>query len=228
MSLCVGCSGVYMLMAAAFLPTMQAAQQGMQQQVEKERQSKINKLKAEEDKAETPAEQDQLKAEREQLENAPSAKMPDMSKLYGFNDRRVTGYFAIDFGTALVLNVMLLISGIGLLGLKPWARRLGIYTSIAKIARLVVLYTGYIVVIMPIQVAAMTEMIAEMSRIQPRGPQGPPPQQMGTMMGLGMTMYAVVFVLLAIIYPAISWYLLCRPSVKAACVDPGTYDPRVT
>ena len=51
--------------------------------------------------------------------------------------------------TGLVVNIAMLTAGIGLVRRKLWGIRLGIWTALSKIARLLLLYTYFALVIVP-------------------------------------------------------------------------------
>src|SRR5262249_43401668 len=133
------------------------------------------------------------------------------------------GFYLVDVVTGMILNVLLLISGIGLVRLKEWGRVTGLWVAAIKIARLVVIYSINIVVIVPIMTKQFADMFEDIARAAPPGPRGagaPAMTEVGPAMGTMMTAAAIGIMIVGSIYPAIVLWLLSRPGVKAACTNP--------
>ena len=215
--LCGLCSGLYVSAIAMAGPAMKGANAQMQGEFQEERDKEIADLKAQEETAVDDAARDEIVKQRTELEAQPLPNMPDFSKMYGMGDQRVATFMGIDIGTAVVLNILLLVSGIGLLGLNNWARQLGVLVAALKIFRLVVLYSVFVFAIVPIMIGQMMEGFAEMAKMNPRAGAPPMPPQTATFMGTMWTVCAVATVLIGVIFPALCWYFLTRPPVRAAC-----------
>lgn len=213
--LCGLCSGVYVAVLTQMSPMIA---EKMQEEIQKERDQQVEDLKAQEETAVDDEARAEIVKQREKLEEEPE-QMPDFGKLYGMGDRRVATFMGIDIGSALVLNILLLVSGIGLLGLSNWARKLGVCVAVLKIVRLVTLYSVFIFAIVPIMISQTLEAVEEFAKHQKGG--APMPPQMATSMGTMWTVFAVATVIVGVIFPALCWYFLTRPTVKAAC-QPAT------
>jgi hypothetical protein len=94
-----------------------------------------------------------------------------------------------------------------------------------KIIRLVALNTFLALVLVPRMARGFTsmfqEMFDEMAKAAPPGQRMPGQAeltQMGTMIGVMMTVYAVAMVIFGVVYPVVVLIVLSRPRVKASCV----------
>jgi hypothetical protein len=223
--LCGVCSGMNIMMQSAMGPMMAMHQQQFQQALEAERQEQIQRLQAQEQAAQDEQEKADLRAQQERLKAQPLPRMPN---IMGFmQDPLVQGYYIVDIFSGLLLNALLLISGIGLVGMKEWGRVTALWTAGLKIVRLVVLYGFFAVVGVPVIVQQFTamfrQMLDEFGRMAPPGQKMPGPNelaQMGTGMGIMMTASAVAIIIFGVIYPVIMLIVLTRPNVKAACAVP--------
>lgn len=225
--LCGACSGASAILQIAMAPMsagyQKAMQEAMHAQVLQEHQQKIDSLQKLEDAETDPLIKAQFTVQRQTLEQTPPpvVDFPDMTKLY--QDAYLVAFMAADFSTGLVLNGMLLASGIGLLAAKRWGRRLGLWVASLKIARLVALYGFAIAVVIPGIAKAMGEMVEAMMKQTPRPPGQPPLPPMGQtfamVYGVGLSAGAILMILCGAIYPAVMLWVLTRPGVKTACGD---------
>ena len=55
--------------------------------------------------------------------------MPDTRKMSGLDNPTVWGFYVVDAVSGLVLNILMLIVGCGLLGMREWARQGGVMLS---------------------------------------------------------------------------------------------------
>jgi hypothetical protein len=214
--LCGLCMGFYVLIFSSMGPLMAGQQPQLQKRLEQLRQDQIRKLEAEEQAAATDQEKRRIR-EQIRLVQAQPIKIPDMSKLLG--DQRVWGFYLVDVLTGLILNVAMLVAGIGLVCLSRWGRTLGIWVAAIKILRLVVLYGLFIVVIVPIQTQQIIAFFEEIEKTLPPGGRGGAAATRGDLAAFGamMTGYAIGLVITGVIYPIIALILLTRPGVGAAC-----------
>jgi hypothetical protein len=220
--LCVSCSGMSLLVStqAGMGQMMQAQQAQMNQQLKADRQREVQALEQQEQKAPTPEEKARLQAQRKALEAQPDVKVPDFQKMYGLDDAQVRSYLLTDTLSAFVLDLAMIISGIGLVSLREWGRRAALWVAGLKVLRLVSLYSFYIVVIIPVMSKRMEQFFDEMAKAGQQG--GAPPGAPGgaafaSFMGGMMTVFAVAMIVLGSIYPVIVLLVLSRPAVKAAC-----------
>jgi hypothetical protein len=221
--LCGTCGTVYTMMLVVAGPLMQANEGNMKDTMQQIRDKELEERDRQIEKTDDADVKQQLQAERDKRAAEPVV-VPDFTKVYGMSDPRVTGYYLVDLFSALLLNLGMLVSGIGLIGIKEWGRRLGIWVARLKLLRLVVLYGIFLAVVMPIQVESMREGFAEMEKMAPARGNRPPnmPAAVATGMTYTLAGTAIGMVVLGAIYPAISWLLLRRESVKAACTqEPG-------
>ncbi len=226
--LCGLCSVVSVMTQIAMAPMLTAAQQQMQQRVkdqqEAERTEQLRILNEQEQAATTEEEKQKIQNQRQGVQTAPTVVMPvmpDMTKMYGMNDPHVLAYFLTDILSSVLMNSFLVISGVGLVGMKEWGRKLAIWVAAIKIGRLFVSQFYNIVVVVPVWVKQMTEVMEQMMTQMPPGPGGGPPpgfgSQLATIYGIMFTVAAVGTLVIGSIYPGILLWMLTRSDAKAAC-----------
>src|SRR5262245_41702328 len=144
----------------------------------------------------------------------------EMDRAVPYNKFVLSGIHLLDF----VLGALFVVGGIGLLGLKPWARSLCLFVAAAFIL-LKVVEGGYRVVVVNPNVQRLTqEAIARQTakmNTPPRKGDAPapapvpaqPPATAGTVTSGAMTAAVVIAWL---IYPAVLLVMLSTASVKAA------------
>jgi len=221
------CCGLQLFAQMTLAPMFTAqSQQQMQAALIAERQQQVQRLRDQEKAAKSDEEKAELQTQIKNLEAMPPPKMPDFTKVYGTDDPRVVGYWITDFVSGMILNLLLLISGIGLLTVKEWGRKLGVWVAGLKIVRLLALYGFAIIVIVPLTTERIIQMMKEMQENFPPGPQKAAPslEEMATVMGTMMTVSFVATIVLGAIYPVVALIVLTRPSVKAACTMPPSDD----
>lgn len=215
--LCGICSGIYVAWIPLMQPMMQAQQQQFDQQMAAERQKQLADLRQQEKQAKSDEERQPIVARRKHLEAQPLPKMPNMGDMSGLSDPWIRGFYAGDLGSGLLMNILMIVAGIGLVNYRAWGRTLGVWVAGIKIVRLIGLYTYAVLWIVPIQVQAFLNMVKEMSAGQP-GAQNPDElAKFATTMGIMMSVSWITIMVLGIIYPAVSLWLLTRPYVKQAC-----------
>lgn len=216
--LCVSCYGFYTFMFAAMNPAMQAAQA----QEKAERQQSIDDLKQKIDQETDADKRVELQEELDDLEARPDPVMPDMRKMSGFKDTKVLAFYIVDTASGLILNLLMLIVGCGLLGLREWGRRGGVVLSAIKLIRLVVLYGIGVAVIAPLQGEYIADGLLEIVKQMPQRQQAPQPPagELAKVYTVMLTGSFLATMLLGAIYPAISLWVLTRDSAKAATSRP--------
>jgi len=220
--LCGICSGLGLAMQSAMGPMLAVQQKQFQQMMEADRQRKLQELQDREQAAQNEEEKAAIQARQKALKAQPLPKMPDIAKFsqqVGFQ-----AYWIVDVVTGLILNILMVVSGIGLLHFKEWGRQQGLWVAALKIVRLVAVYGFFILVVVPNMAKAFTtmfqEMAAEMAKTAPPGQRVPGPAemgQMGTLLGIWYTAFAIGMIILGVIYPVIVLILLSRPRVNSAC-----------
>lgn len=217
-SLMIGCLSLYALGMAVMMPYIVAGMEKANDDMQKQQQERQDKRIAELDKliadAETDAEKESLLAEKDLVASTEPVEMPNM--LAAMNDPKMIAYSITDGSTGLLLNALLLCSGIGLLSQKEWARKLALWVAGLKIIRQIILQTVNIIVIVPIQVEMAKQMFDQM---QPNGA-GAPPFNMASFQGVMYASMAVLTLVVSCIYPALTLWFLSRPGVKVVCA-PG-------
>jgi hypothetical protein len=190
-----------------------------QAKVEQQRKDQLADLKKEAAEAKTDEEKAQIKQQIAALEKAPAVTMPNMSIVTDMmKDPAYLAYMSGDLISGLVLNVAMLISGIGLLQLREWGRRLALGTFALKILRLCILAVLAILIIIPMTSRMTSEMMGGMAQ---GGAGGPPAAMMGDVAKFQAAIGSVQAVLGAVfgsIWPIIAIILLTRPGTRAACL----------
>jgi hypothetical protein len=199
-----------------------AQQQQMQAAIEGQRKAEIKKLEDEEKDAKTDKEKGEIRARLRQLE---LQQIPEINpvKMYGMDDSRVVGYWIGDAASGLIVNLAMLIAGIGLVALKDWGRLLGIWVAVIKIVRLVVVYGFYILVVVPIITQRFIETTEKTTQAMGAQVNAAGPQmrqaavQAGEVTGIMMTIWGASMIVFGAIYPVTCAIVLTRARVKAAC-----------
>ena len=208
------------LLAQGFMGTaMQENQKQMNEMFEQERQQQIEDMKLAEEEAEDEETAAQLRADREALEQQAPPKMPDMQNMFGMNEPTVKGAYIFDAVSGLLLNVMMLVSGIGLVNHSDWARKLAIWVAGLKVLRLIAICALTVTIIGPAVSEGMGEFVVEMGEMNPQAPQHaqPPVKQITKIYSTMFIVWAFILLVLGSIYPLISLSLLTRPHVVQAC-----------
>ncbi len=193
--------------------------------------SRIAELQQQEQSAATAADKARIKAEREKVEANPP-KVTETIDPAPVNEGIAWFYrYAwTDVVTGPVLNLLLLVSGIGLLLHQNWARVLAIVTAALKILRLVALCVLLIAFAIP-KMGRMCDVLSgselgkaffkqamEQQKAQganPAGPQ-PTPELIAEVLRTSGYAYAILLPCLGSIYPIIVLVLLTRPGARAA------------
>jgi hypothetical protein len=231
--MCGACTGISFLLQVAMAPMTEGYQNAMQEamsaQAEQEREQKIDSLKEQVEAATSDDDRARIEAEIDELQQQEPVEIPKFDMMAAYRDPQIIGFMWTDLITALVLNILLFVSGLGLLAAKAWARKLAIWTAALKIVRLVTLYGYSIAVVVPIYAQKMSQMMEQMTASMPKRPGAPamPPmgQTLGTFYGVAMSAGAVLMILVGVIYPIVVLWVLTRPKVKAACGETSALRP---
>ena len=220
------------LVVPGFQKQMMVQIEEQQAKSKTERDAKVAELKAKEEAAKTNEEKDTLKDERESVEQNVEPDLSGMNEIMNWNvfsDIRLAIYSFSEVIAGMILNVLMAISGVGLLGLAEWGRRLAISVSWLKIVRWVAMIVVTLVLILPITVQKVQKMTDSIqAQVQAQAKAGGRPAPAMPMMYFSMIMsiagaVAMVFsALIASIYPALSIWYLTRPPARAACLQRST------
>lgn len=213
---------LFQLAMLFFTPVIMEMSIGMvkqaQTKVEQQRKDEETELKKEAAAAKTAEEKKQVEERLSTLEKTPTVTMPDMSKVTDMMKNPVIR--ANQWGdmiSGLVLNVAMLVSGIGLVQLKEWGRQLALWTFGLKIVRLGVLATVMIIFIIPITAKMSSDMMAGMVQSGAGGPQAVMMGNMAKFQAAFGTAQAVLGFVFGSIWPVIGIVLLSRAGTRVAC-----------
>jgi hypothetical protein len=215
--------GAYTLTIPVMARFFSQLQVQVERQAETARKTQLKALAEDEAKAKTDQEKIEVAARRIELENRPKGMLPptvDFTQI-GLGAPEFIAFCWTELLTGYALNIALLVSGIGLMSWKPWARSLGVWTAALKIVRLALIYGYFILAVVPPLGQKMAKVAVDMLTMQgtpfpSRG--GTPPVDM--LVRIYTVMYSVMglgFMVFGVIYPAILIWVLTRPGVKAAC-----------
>lgn len=189
-----------------------------QVKADQQRKDQLEELRQQAAAAKTAEEKSQIEVRLHALEKSPQVTMPDMSKVTDMMKAPAfQAYVWSDLISGLVLNVAMLISGIGLLRLKEWGRMMALWIFGLKIVRLCALTLLTIIIIIPITSRMASEMMAGMAQ---SGAGAPPTAMFGDLARLQAALGSVQAVLGAAfgsIWPIVGIVLLTRRGTRAAC-----------
>ncbi len=227
--------GILLLLFAAYSIAMQVigpkfqnavmAQMKEQQASKKaERDAKIGELKKKEEAAKTKEDKESITDEREALERHVE---PDVAAIMGdamgmAQDPRIVRYTYVEGIAGVLLNLLMVISGVALLRMADWGRRLALGVACLKILRWVSIMVFTLVVIVPMTGQTTQKMFSEINKqAKANSPGGASPIPMTLLSQFAAILTAVTAVasaLIASIYPALSLWFLTRPATRAACL----------
>jgi hypothetical protein len=128
------------------------------------------------------------------------------------------------------IAVMSVVSGVGLIGLREGSRKLAIVSSALKVVTLVVLLVYAMLVVYPIQNRMAMKQLQAQAKFQaslnPRAGAVNPfssPQVLALMSGSTMVTGFFVYALIGA-YPAVAFFMLRKPAVRAAFLPAVTVD----
>jgi hypothetical protein len=151
---------------------------------------------------------------------------PDIQKMQQALEQDIPGYRAFQIANptvGLALSFAILLAGIGLLGMKSWARTLALVICVLDILWIGFLTFYQSVYVMPVSTKAAEAMMAGIAK-GPGKPGVPPPAQMEGIMKLATTVgtgLLIAFYVVLIIYLLIIVILLGRAHVRAAFAGEG-------
>ena len=152
--------GFWYLYTPTFTRQMQERLNKAEADAKAERDERIANLKKLEAEAKTKEEKAVLKDELDSIEKKTSVSVMPFSNLSSMNvmsDKRIAAYYAVEVSAAVILNVLMIVSGAGLLGLAEWARRMAIVVAQLKILRWIAMTVTLMVLVLPVTM----EMTAE-------------------------------------------------------------------
>jgi hypothetical protein len=147
----------FTIAAPYFVKMMEEENKKVQSLAKAQREATIAELKKQEAAAKSAAENARIVAERTKIESAPEDVVPDFSANFKAQGARVAAYNWSDIGSGLLLNLLMIVSGGGLIGLKEWARKLALSTAGLKVLRLLAMTAVSLTLIIPLQVRQTQE-----------------------------------------------------------------------
>ena len=217
--------GFWYLYAPTFSRNMQAQMKAAQERIKAEHDAKLAELRKQEADAKTKEEKESLQAERVAFEQRPVVNVTPMGDITGMNilsDRRLAAYTIIEVSVGIVLNLLMIISGVALVALTDWGRRLGIWVARLKILRWVAMTVATMVLVLPVSLEMSQKAIASAeAQINAQGGGSAMPIPLSELARIGIIFNAVLMIFMAIvaaIYPAMSLWYLSRPAARAACM----------
>jgi hypothetical protein len=222
---CGLCSGMYAAMTPTIMKAMSQVTKKAEDDLKGQMKAQLDTLAEEETKAETDEEKAKIAAKRQEIAN--ELKRPvliptmDFSKM-GMDDPKFMAYWWADVVTSLVLNVLMLLSGIALVRFKPVGIKLALWVAGLKIARLIAVYGYFVLAIVPVLSQKIGQVVIEMLQQQQATLGKPMPPGMDT--GMFVRVYSIMYsisgiamIVLGSIYPIVCLWLLSRPGARAAC-----------
>lgn len=209
------CGGYALVMALFVGPMMSTVMAGQQEELEQAHQSALDAQVAElrrlQSQAGSAEERAALESQIQTVLNAPAPpKINFSASMMPGSTPGMMAYQATDAISGMVLNILMVVSGIGLLRIRSWGRSLALWVAGLKITRLLALLVVNIILVVPVQVQQMQEMFKQVP-----GGGGAPPAEFLPWMGVYMLAAAVVTAIVGAIYPVIVLWLLNTKRVRA-------------
>ena len=222
-------------------PGFRIDSQSWEQGIETSRQQLLGELRSREAAASTDAEKAKIRAEREELEGEAGRNGNRIDTAQANKALRgLWVYLWVDVVTGPILNLLMVVAGIGLILLQGWARVLGLWVAVLKIVRLVALCVFATVFVLPnltrvaddvlrtkVGRAAFAKSMEEQQAQQGNagaGPQYTPEDVVQILKAFGLVSI-VMFTCVGVIYPAIALVVLTRPGARSACASGGEESP---
>ncbi len=213
MAVLCGCSSLWMVATPAFMKMQQGMMESFSKQVEADINRRVAQLRQDRARA-TPEQQQRIDREIAQIQ---SEKMPDMSKFYGaFTSPSVKSFYLLSGIAGCLINLLFLISGIGLFSMSQWARKLAIGACVAAIVFALVSAVFNVLVIAPAMGQSMQEMMTEIQKISPPGQPTPPMPDMGGMMKFFSAAGSIFYLLIQCAWPVTAMILLSTKTSQDA------------
>ena len=179
--------------------------------------------KTKEDAEKAKEEKDSIVEERVALEDRVEPDLSAMTDLMSWDvmaDMRLKIYYLSETISSILLNVLMAISGGGLLALAEWGRRLAIGVAWLKIVRWVCMIFVTMVLILPMTMEKTDKMFQSIQTqvsAKSGGPAAVPMVGFGQITAIFGAIVMVFGALVASIYPVLSLWFLTRPPTRAAC-----------
>ncbi|MCS6858883.1 MAG: hypothetical protein NZT92_01025 [Abditibacteriales bacterium] len=179
---------------SAYQQSMTPMMKQVKQQFEADKRREIARLRAERQQATTAEERQQID---EKIKTWQAMKTPDMRKFFGlFTAPQVATFYVVTGIIGCLLNLLLLIAGIGLFPLAEWARKLSIAASVMGIIFTLTSNAFNVFVITPTMAPSLQAMMTEIQKMSPPGQPPSPGTNMGAMMQVWTALWSGIYCLL--------------------------------
>ena len=168
-----------------------------------------DRLRGEEAAASDEKVRSEIRIRREEVESEIVPLKPSIAGDARFREPRYITHFVADLASGLILNVLMLASGVGLVFRKAWGRSLAVAVAYVKCARLTALAISMVLVVVPIAKGLVVFLEHEMP--------APGVESVASVVGFLLIFPAGAKVLLGSIYPLVMIVVLGRREVRAAC-----------
>jgi hypothetical protein len=219
--------GIYSIVMLWLGPKLQNYMMGQFEQqkttAKATRDAKIADLKKREETAQTKEEKESLADERAAVERTFEPDMTGfMEETRAMTQRPVIRiYSAVEGGLGIVLNILMIVSGVGLLRVAEWGRRLALSVAWLKILRWIAIVAFTLIVIVPMTTEMTQKLLTQVEAQAKANSRGATPFPMATLSQFAAVAGAVSSVmtaLFAVIYPILLLWFMTRPSTIAAVV----------
>jgi hypothetical protein len=209
----------------------QEAQKKVQADLAEQRKAELKKL----DDQIAAAKNDQEKKLIEALKAAEIARIdpstpPDMSAITDlYKNPTIMGFNLTFYGSGFLMNLLLLISGIGLVKLASWGRTMALGLACLQLIRIVLLAGVCLIVVQPESIKATTKMVnAIEAQAKAQAVPVNPAQNLQAAKAMAMmgSFFIVGYAIVAVIYPITTLILLNGSSARAACLSRKSPDSR--
>ncbi|WP_435006834.1 hypothetical protein P12x_004302 [Tundrisphaera lichenicola] len=220
------CTLGFMIAMPALTEFAKSSVNQAQAKIEDRQKAQIKELEEREVAATSEEEKSAIKAEKEELIANPQV-MPkiETTGMEVLQEPVVKAYSYTQLVSGMILSLILMISGIGLIRLKPGGRTLALSWAVLQIIQIVLLSAVSFFYVQPITVASTEKMFAKMEA-DASGPNAAPGaaenlKLVKAMQGSGATnVFLILFVVSGCIYPTIVLILLNNPGARAALLGP--------
>jgi hypothetical protein len=213
-------SGFTMVMPMA-LEMAEKEQKTQQAKADADYKAKLKEIDDRLTAAKTDDEKKTIQVEKDTAVASPPPTPPDISAITGmYKNPTIMGFTLGFYGSGAIMNLFLLISGIGLVRLKPWGRSMAVGLASIQILRIVGLLAVYLVVVQPVYIVEFNKMMTAFAN-DPQLKNAPGNVGQSLEMAKAMTsmggIFAVGGAIVAMIYPILTIILLSTKGAKAAC-----------
>lgn len=212
---CGGYSSMYLVMFGQMIGPIQITTQQAQQQIQQRMQQQIDELEAKIEQSEDEQQKKDLRQQRDAISVPATVNVPTEEDGEAVSraiaDPTLLWFIGVEVVSGLLLNLLLLVAGIGLISRNRWGLKWSQGACWLKIGRLLVLYLLLLVLILPQWGKGITDAVARIDK----DPQTAIKAGQATSV-IGSSV-AVAVMLLGMIYPGVMLWALKKPEVAADC-----------